>query len=481
MKSFKYLMMAAVAAMLFACGDDSSSDSGSNASGGGSGEATEVTGKVSINEAKGTIQYYTQRTVEGCFQKGLDFSWKTVDLKVDTTKLKYEFVDDTLVIYSSISTKDFSTTGLMYVGGKVDESLNGTWTSTLCYYNQQTAKSSCKKACSVVREKWLEKNNKKSVNDLDDDDRAELNEALDESKCLSDKSIKDVTMKISGSEIKVITQQREVENYDFDDYKNSYFISSLYSSISNGACTVPLALGIMTADSMGVQTARRLAGKVKETAIKETSKGKSSLTFEVGNDAFPITVKVSKADYDDDNGKVKIAMSVDMGAFSAKVCELQYEAGSVTKSDCSDDNSDLFNDPVGVEDDEGGKYKYVSSMEESNADDFNDCLFKGLKKLAAETHGTDSRCPTKYDPSKASYYYYGDYDYYYDDYDYDDYYSDYVIPSDGDYSDYLDYYNDYYSEYYDSMMKASGNKELPAKVYLKIRNAQIRALKELSK
>ena len=466
MKSLKYLMMAVTAAMLFACSDDSSSDTGSNAHGANSGEAMELTGKVSINEDKQTIQYYTQRTLEGCFQKGLDFNWKTVALKVDTIKFKYEFVDDTLVLHSGTK---FSKSGFMFVGGKGGESLEGTWKSTLCSYNHDTGEGSCKKACSEVREKQLKKLGKKSVNDLDDDEREELEAAVKESKCLNDKTIEDVTLKISGSDIKVTTQIREVDDYDFNDYMNSYYISSLYTSIKNGSCSLPSVIGIMSADSLGVQKARRVS-----EIIKEKSKSKNSLTFEVDGD-YPITVKVDKASYDEE--KVKISMTVDMGELSAKVCELQYEAGDVGSGDCNSDNSDLFKTPSSVVDDEGTKYKYVSTMEESNVEKFNECIFKGLKKLADATHGKKATCPDKYeDLSKYSDlvdsysdYYSSYYDYYGDDED---------IEYDYDYD--YDYDESYLDDYIESLLKA-GNKELSAKAYLKIRNAQIRALKELSK
>ena len=372
MKFFKYLVLAIVPAMFFACGDSGDSDSGSNAPGRSSEEV--ASGQVSINEKKKIIEYYTQRSLEGCFQKGLNFSWKTVDLKVDSVTYKYEFVDDTLVLHRGTS---YGESGWMFVGGSEDD-LNGTWKSTLCYYSHENAESVCKRSCSEVKTSLLKKYKVSSKDELDDEELEEFEEKMDNSKCIDDEDITDVTLKISEPNITITETYRTAEREDFDDYMNSYFIGVLYESIYEGSSYVPSIFSLGQEASAMVQKYKRKAD------IEEKSRSKNSLKFEV--EGYPISVKVNEYSYN--NSKARISMTVTMEDFAKEACEVDYEAGVVTSSECNKDNSSGF-EQVSVEDDEGTKYKYIPYMENSTEDDFEVCMNRALTKLAKAIHGDD--------------------------------------------------------------------------------------------
>ena len=151
-------------------------------------------GRVVIDESKSIIKPYLEKSVEGCFMSGLDFSWKTVDLDVEQSTFKYEFVDDTLVLHSGNSLTEY---GSMYVGGK-NGNLNGTWQSTLCIYNSSAGKSTCYKPCSEVKKMILRKYGVSSEDELDDEDLEDYRQeySVKRNTCHDDDEIVDVTLKI---------------------------------------------------------------------------------------------------------------------------------------------------------------------------------------------------------------------------------------------------------------------------------------------
>ena len=81
-------------------------------------------------------------------------------------------------------------------------------------------------------------------------------------------------------------------------------------------------------------------------------------------------------------------MTVTMEDFAKDACEVDYEAGVVTSSECNKDNSSGFHQES-VEDDEGTKYKYIPYMENSTEEDFEVCMKRALTKLAKAIHGDD--------------------------------------------------------------------------------------------
>lgn len=341
-------------------------------------------GRVVIDESKSIIKPYLEKSVEGCFMSGLDFSWKTVDLDVEQSTFKYEFVDDTLVLHSGNSLTEY---GSMYVGGK-NGNLNGTWQSTLCIYNSSAGKSTCYKPCSEVKKMILRKYGVSSEDELDDEDLEDYRQeySVKRNTCHDDDEIVDVTLKISGDDITVITTPRETEEKEFTDYMNSEYISDLYELIYEGSHYAPSVYGIINEDANGVKKYRRLAN------IKERSRTKTALTFEV-NEGTLLSVTVNKVNVDRKNEKAEISMTV---ASDESSCKLNHIESRVNKGDCKSDNLGKFNETSKIESADGTVYKMVTYMEDSNKGDFDACVGKILEGLAKgngnESGGDDYYC-----------------------------------------------------------------------------------------
>ena len=349
--------------------DDSGSSSGNDGSGQG--------GRVVIDESKSIIKPYIERSLEGCYMNGLDVSWKTVDFGVEQKSFKYEFVGDTLVLYSGTA---FSEYGSMYVGGRGDN-LNGTWQSTLCYFNHYEEATTCYKLCSEVKASILRKYGVTSEGELDEDDLENFNEEYyaKRSSCFVDDEVTDVTIKISGDDISIIQKYRETADENFTDYMNSEYIADLYEAIYEGSRYAPSVYGITDEDSSNVEKYRRKAN------IKESSRTKTSLTFVVDEET-EVSVAVSKLKIDWENEKAEISMTVSSGK---KRCELNYTSGHVNRADCNSDNLGAFDEPTKIEAEDGTVYKLVSYMEDSNRDDFDACVGDILKDLAGSSGSTD--------------------------------------------------------------------------------------------
>ena len=371
MKKFKYLMMSGVVAMLYACGSDSDSGSGSIAG----GDGTEQHGLVVIDESKSLIKPYLQKSVEGCFMSGLDFSWKTIDVGVSQMTFKYEFVGDTLVLHSG---KSFTEYGAMYVGG-TNGNLNGTWQSTLCTYNNDEEETTCYKLCSEVKASILKKYDVTSEDELDAADYEEFEEEYEKKRaknpCVDEDDITDVTIKISGDDITMIEKPRETEEKEFTDYMNSEYIADLYQAIYNGDRNAPSIYDLTDEDSTDVKKYR------KRAEIEEKNRTTTSLTFVVDEET-QVSVTVNKINLDKENEKYEIGMTI---ATDKRTCELNYMSGRVNKGDCDSDNLGKFDDPEKIVTEDGTVYKQVSYMEDSNMDDFDVCVGKILRNLAGSS------------------------------------------------------------------------------------------------
>ena len=454
MKKIKYLAMAGVVAMLYACGDDS--DSGSNSI--AAGDGSERHGLVVIDESNSVIKPYLQDAVEGCFMRGLDFSWKTVELNVDDQlSYKYEFVGDTLVLHSG---KSFSENGIMYVGGK-EGNLNGTWQSTLCRYDHEEEETTCYKQCSEVKASVLKKFEVESEDELDEVDREDFEEEYykkrQKTPCFEDDEITDYTIKISGDDITIITKDRETEEKEFTDYMNSEYISDLYYAIYEGSTRAPSFYGLFDEDSADVKSYRRKAD-IEENKKTKTEK---SVTFVVAEEDT-VSVTVNTVNIDKENGKAEVSMVVKSGK---RTCELNYKSGRVNKGDCDADNLAYFNEPSKKEDVDGMTYRMVSYMEDSNEGDFDDCVSKILRAIAKKSSSSDDddRCSevmSAYDSCVES-----------------------MMMNDYSRSEARDYCNEMYSvDYYCGMAKTATSAEaLSMSKFKKNRMAQIFGLQDLFK
>ena len=359
----KYLILAGIAATFFACGDNGSSASDNS-------NEFKASGTIKVDEKNHTAVTVVNNTETLCVYENLEYSWKTVNWGEDRDSVKYEFVGDTLVIYKGYGSFDqeFSQYGDMFVGGSAG-SLNGTWHSTLCEYDSERKKSSCRSLCSDVK-------------NIESDWMKAFEELLMIG-CVEDDEVKKVTLKISGSDFTTsIEYPQSLRKNVFDDYMNSEFMSEFYYNLKKGYTSVPSVSYLRYEDSTDVED------YIEDSVVTIISQTKNSVSFKFKEQT--LSVKVGEYERGDDKETVSMDIS-----YNGKTCNLTNEAGVVTKSICKAEYGEYF-DKSTDKDVDGNVVTYVLDYEKSNGREFSDCVedvldsvYAAARKLEKETEGDE--------------------------------------------------------------------------------------------
>lgn len=361
-------MLAGTAALFYACGDSGSSDAN------GSDSYTE-SGSFVVNKEKKTIMAMMEDEETACVNENLEYTWKKINLGVDSNYFKYDFVGDTLVIYQSYSSYDFgldgdeeidySTSGQMFVGGS-NGKLDGTWKSTLCSYDSQLKESTCYKPCSEVKTP-----SEKEIDEMDVEDLEDLMERLSASLfdayCLDEEDMEnhpDITLKISGTSFTktVKYNMSDDDEYDFDDYTNSRFMTSFLGELFSSDADVPSINKLFREDSSDMEN---MIEELAKKDITVSSKTKKSISFNVKGKTLSVNIKdVTLAD---DHGNFSMNVSYDKTN-----CSLTEEEGAVTKSKCKAEYGEYFEKDT-QKDANGNTITIAYGYEKSNIKDFERC------------------------------------------------------------------------------------------------------------
>jgi len=151
----------ACAISLTACGSDSGSNAtDDNTISSSSNNTSSNSNKASNNEGRQKITYDTLAlsidteakllnvSNEGaeenlCVAVDNGFKWKTVKKRTYSSKIKYTFIGDTLVLYEWWSESErYDQYGTMLVGGKGGD-IYGTWTIIPCMFDSEEKETSC--------------------------------------------------------------------------------------------------------------------------------------------------------------------------------------------------------------------------------------------------------------------------------------------------------------------------------------------------
>ena len=352
----------AIASMFAACGDDSSSTGTSysienKVNSDGSGTSV-VTTPISVDSDKQIITLSMNEEDEYCFldeNKKLD--WKSLEKRY-TSQMKYLFVGDTLVLINILEgdecddidyiDKDgtcYMGNAVMYIGGTSGE-LEGKWEEADCVYSMSKKKSNCQA-------------------EDDDDLGIELKTVFD----------------ISGNVI-VSTTEYPAGWFNDDTEGNitgspfeSIFIESLYSCLTSSYCSITPHSIFFAGDDLSdiIET--------NEISIGETSRDKQEFSI----DGIDFTVNVNKSLLID--GEESIDVDVTSGE---KTCSLNVEYHNlVTEDFCKDENvekMEFFSGEFCLGED-CDVYKVASGYQDSNSDDFEDCL---LEMSIANKNSTDN-------------------------------------------------------------------------------------------
>ncbi len=383
MKKSLTLMLAATSAFFFACGDDGSSDNGT-----GSGSVTvEESGTIIVDTLKKTTIVVTEESEDACVNEGAGvYTWKTVDMGLDSSFSKYEFVGDTLVMYDC----DYmdgegdlggcENAGQMMVGGDAPK-LDGTWKAIFCMYDSEESETHCFKRCEDIPGGRLTEKEAAALNPQELD-----SSLIDRMNCLTQMELTqygldEETVKISGNSISAkVTLYYDDE--EFDDYMNSMFMTSLYRSLTNGRAVIPSPDLLTVEDSSGVAEYLSLSN------IEVTKQNKNSVTFKIADQ----TVSVSVDEYNLSE-RFEFAMTISV---NGKSCALQEEEGEVSKRECNVEY-EKFLEMSPYKDASGNEFVIAYEYEKSNEDEFEECsealmdsLYASIMKNEGGSMGDDN-------------------------------------------------------------------------------------------
>ena len=379
MKKALYLLFAVSTATFFACSDSESDSSKSNALGGGEAITETETGTLVVDATNQRLKVLSMDEEELCVSENFDYSWRTVNFGEDTTYFRYEFVDDTLVLYEGEGkgrNVTYESEGMMFTGGSAGN-LDGTWKYALCAYDSDAFESTCFKRCEEVGKlthdeeerytKLAAKGVKKGSQYWD-----EYVQLREKATCFEKHQAFDLTLKISGSSISETVTYYTKER-DFDDYTNSETMANFYQSMFSLSPTTPSFSGLFDEDTIGVKKVVRSFSKIN---LAIASQSKKNISFLVKDDpSTMVTVSIkSVSSYNSIN---KLEMEV---SHAGTTCQLLKETGDVTKTNCSKANGEFFSKEEITDVDDNvlivaGYYSKDNSME------FRNCVGKMMNDL----------------------------------------------------------------------------------------------------
>jgi|GEM_PF-1963250 len=376
MKKALYLLFAVSTATFFACGDDSS-DEKSNSLGGGEAVTESLSGTLVVDATNQRLKVLSMDEMEMCVSENFDYSWKKVNFGEDTTYFRYEFVDDSLVLYEgrgSGKKVEYANQGMMFTGGSAGD-LNGTWKYALCAYDSAAFESICFKRCEEVgkltfdEEERYNKLESKGVKKGSQywDEYVQLRE---KATCLEKHEVPEITIGISGESISETVTYFTKER-DFDDFTNSETMANFYQGLFSLSPSTPSFSGLFEEDTIGVKKVVRAFSKLKLAIVEQSKK---SITFQIkDSDRIAVNIKTVSSSNEID----KLEMEVSHGETK---CPLLKETGDVSKSNCSKSNGEFFKKDE-VTDVDDNVLIVANYYSKDNSKEFRNCVGKMMNEL----------------------------------------------------------------------------------------------------
>lgn len=340
----RYLITAAATAalMLAACGDDSSSSAGESS-------LYTRSGTLYVDEAQRLLVMTADETfIDQCVKEGESLVWKSMKEKVSSDSSIYDFLGDTLVVYS-FDDGEPDHYGDLFVGGTAGN-IYGTWTALPCEYNGRTGEKEC----------WYNPY---------------------------------VNRKLKFSEGRVtVTIDYDYDAYlrdmDAQGYFRTYFVRQLYE-VLNGANYFDAdptdVLGIVDAED---EEYRQRA--IERNGVQILEESKTSQTFKIGEKTFTATVQKAESSITElgyENAEVVIDVTD-----GVTTCNGYAVHKVMDESLCKVEN--LEHIIMGDDDDyEDVGYIYARRYRDNNNDEFETCL----KSIAVVPPQSEDASYTDYD------------------------------------------------------------------------------------
>ena len=311
---------------LTSCGSDSGSNADNNNTNSGNNESrqkiTYDTLALSIDKEAKILNVSNEGAEEElCVAVDNGFKWKTVKKQTNSSKIKYAFNGDTLVLYEWLQeSKVYQQYGTMLVGGK-GGNIYGTWTIIPCTYDSEEQETSC-----------------------DEDEEERL-----------------IQSSFTISEDKFARKLAGIYLNKSLNYPTSSFRYVLNYTISEGPGYIP------TANKLYEEAFYDIDENTKFTGITTKSISANGETLTAGGKT--IIVNVEKFSDNDNNWSAALTVSVD-----GKTCRNEYERYfDLTESLCKAEFSEYY-DLSTKTDKDGNEFKYVSLFRKNNNDEFTECL-----------------------------------------------------------------------------------------------------------
>ena len=328
--------------MFAACGDDSSSSAGESS-------LYTRSGTLYVDEAQRLLVMTADETfIDQCVKEGESLVWKSMKEKVSSDSSIYDFLGDTLVVYS-FDDGEPDHYGDLLVGGTAGN-IYGTWTALPCEYNGRTGEKEC----------WYNPY---------------------------------VNRKLKFSEGRVtVTIDYDYDAYlrdmDAQGYFRTYFVRQLYE-VLNGANYFDAdptdVLGIVDAED---EEYRQRA--IERNGVQILEESKTSQTFKIGEKTFTATVQKAESSITElgyENAEVVIDVTD-----GVTTCNGYAVHKAMDESLCKVEN--LEHIIMGDDDDyEDVGYIYARRYRDDNNDEFETCL----KNIAAVQPAPESSNYSDYD------------------------------------------------------------------------------------
>lgn len=348
----KYLfagVFSLISASFIACGDDSSSDS--SYSGSGREDLTApVTFQIEIGELSKEITRVRSSLREVCVYENATYDWQERMVGSDTSKVKYLFVGDTLVLYRAGSNH-----GVMMVGGSADN-VRGTWktTSPACSYDIEDKETTCGVFERPVYAKYEISNDQMTrqlVFQGSDDNLEQLISDVEASYYARHRFEKHAMSHLTSQIL------RNIMSNDFD--RDEFGVFSAFS-----------------ADTASLECLAHKKGvKVRYENVRDNFMDVVIVDSENDNE-YPVSIDYKKASVDEDGFELDVTVS-----FNDKIAELKVKGSEMNKGLCKDDNEPYF-ETEKQEAPDGSTFTYVDAYASSNLKEFASAMSDMFKDVS---------------------------------------------------------------------------------------------------
>lgn len=327
------LSLFATTVLFCACSDDSSSSANDEPA------ISTETSSLEVDEEHNVLTWTTEKSKELCVHEKGSFTWKTVNLGTSKESARYEFLGDTLVLYSLVyKNGEQERFGRMYLGGTAGK-IYGTWKDLFCDFDPVEKNTFCATGDIFVTK----------------------------------------TITLSKGEMTTETQ------YDFEKYSAQKSGNLVLSELTADILRALKGTYELYIPGAFVDDSARVLSLIQEYKITTISQTKTSINFKMDGKEYALKYNEAEETLAKD-GSEKVNRTVKLELSSGKTtCNLDFERTFMEKSLCKSeykDNLDIKAEIVG----QGNTLEYAVAYLANNQEEFEECI----KSITPASNGGDA-------------------------------------------------------------------------------------------